>query len=254
MSIVVERLSFRFGRRRVLTEIEAAALPGRVTAVVGPNAAGKSTLLRCVIGALGPQSGQVLVDGQPVRRLSATERASRIAYVPQRAVVSAAFSARQVVELGRYALAPDRRRVDEALEWLDVHDVQADPFRTLSMGQQQRVSLARAAAQLQPRGALVLDEPVSALDIGHVHAVMRLLRRLADHGATVIVALHDLTLAVSLADDAWLLRSGRLVAAGLAERVLAPERLESVFGVRFEQVRDSAGGTALIAEAWTRFD
>ena len=236
MSVAVQQLSHWYRRLQALDGIHTTATPGRITAVIGPNAAGKSTLLRCVIGALRPGRGQVLVEGEPAHRLRTKRLAERIAYVPQRSTVSAAFTVREVVELGRFALPPSRRRVDQALADLDLQEVADRPYPALSVGQQQRVTLARAVAQLASDGHLVLDEPTSAMDLRHVRDSMNLLRRLADGGATVLLALHDLMLAASLADECWLLDRGRLAAAGPARDVLGLDRLHEVFGVGFEWI------------------
>lgn len=246
MKIRVEDLHFAYGKRRVLTAISARAEPGRITAVLGPNAAGKSTLLRCIIGALRPQRGLVRIDDLPVHRSSARQLATRLAYVSQRPALSAAFSVQEVVELGRYALPPDPARVDQALEQLALTDLTQRPFPELSVGQQQRVMLARALAQLPPAGCLVLDEPMSAMDLQHVQRGMAVLRELTTSGASVIMALHDLGLAATVANDIWLLRESRLTAAGTKEEVLSLPRLEEVFGVAFQWLTDAGGRRHLV--------
>ena len=237
MTLIVENLAHAYGRFVSLDGISVAAAPGRITAVLGPNAAGKSTLLRCVIGALKPCSGQVRINDLIAHRTNPRVLAQHIAYVPQRSLVSAAFAVRQVVELGRYALPPDRSATEKAIDRLDLGDVVDRPYPNLSVGQQQRVALARAVAQLGSRGHLILDEPIAAMDLRHVRDAMILLRELATGGATVLLAMHDLPLATSIADDVWLMDSGRLVAAGPTTSVLTKERLESVFGVRFTWIR-----------------
>ncbi len=252
MSVRIKDVSYQFGRVRALEGVTVDAAPGRITAVLGPNAAGKSTLLRCVIGALSPATGSVLIDGEPVHQLPTRQLASRIAYVPQRPQVSAAFTVREVVELGRYALAASRRRIDDALGELDLNEIADRPFPALSVGQQQRATLARAVAQLADDGHLVLDEPASAMDLRHVRRSTELLRRLADGGATVLVAMHDLTLAVSLADECWLLQHGRLVAAGPTKEVISVEQLRDVFGVGFEWLERPGGGRVLLPESARR--
>ncbi len=249
MSVRVKDVSHQYGRVRALQGVTADAAPGRITAVLGPNAAGKSTLLRCVIGGLSPAVGCVLIDGEPAHQLPTRQLASRIAYVPQRPQVSAAFTVREVVELGRYALAASRRRIDDALGELDLKEIADRPFPALSVGQQQRATLARAVAQLAVDGHLVLDEPASAMDLRHVRRSTELLRRLADGGATVLVAMHDLTLAVSLADECWLLDHGRLVAAGPTREIISVQQLREVFGVGFEWIERPGGGRILVPES-----
>lgn len=249
MALRIDHLSFAYGRHSALRDVTARAEPGRVIAVIGPNAAGKSTLLRCVIGALKPTGGRILLGDRPVHRMSARALAAQVAYVPQRSVVSAAFAVRQVVELGRYALAANPRQVSEAIERMDLTNVADRPYRTLSVGQQQRVTLARAFAQIGEGGYLVLDEPTSAMDLQHAAMTFRLLRESArDLDSTIIMAMHDLSMAAAVADDAWLLENGRLLAAGSACEVLAPDLLARVFGVGFMWVKDQSARARLLAD------
>ncbi len=247
MSISVENLYFAYGSRSVLTGITAKAAPGRLTAVLGRNAVGKSTLLRCITGALKPASGLVRIDGMPAHRIPPRNLAVRLAYVAQRPVVSAAFTVRQVIELGRYALPPAPGKVDEVLSQLALEGLSERSFPELSVGQQQRVMLARAVAQLSPDGCLILDEPMSAMDLRHVRDVLRLLRELAWSGATILIVLHDVGLAASVADDVWLLQNGGLAAAGAMADVLTLPQLQAVFDISFQWLTDPNGCRHLVA-------
>jgi len=245
MTLVIDDLSFAYGDVKALEHIAAEAAPGRLTAIIGPNASGKSTLLRCIIGSLKPSGGRVLLDGVPTRHLRPRFMARRMAYVAQRSAVSAAFTVTEVVELGRYALAPSRRLVEQAIARLDLSDVAHRPYAALSVGQQQRVMLARAVAQLDGAGYLLLDEPTSAMDLRHQCDTMTLIRELVGEGVTVLMVMHDLTTAAAEADVAWLLQSGRLAAAGPAGEVLTESRLREVFNVPFEWLSSSTGGRRL---------
>jgi len=251
MTLRIERLAFKFGRMRVLHDITVEARPGRITALIGPNAAGKSTLLRCAIGTAKPAAGEVMIDGQIAHRANARWLAGRVAYVPQRAVVSAGFTVRQVIELGRFVLPPAPVIIEQTLTELDLLALADRPFPQLSVGQQQRVTMARALAQLADDGHLILDEPTSAMDLKHVASTMSLLRKRADRGATVIMALHDLTLAAGVADDVWLLHDGKLVAAGPTCEVLTVERLATVFSVPFAWMTDPSGSPRLLPQSPT---
>jgi iron complex transport system ATP-binding protein len=250
VSLTVRNLSHRYPHSGwVLREISVRAAPAKITAVIGPNAAGKSTLLRCAIGALKPRRGAVQIHGSAVHRMRASRLAQAIAYVPQRSFVAADFTVRHIVELGRFALTPDHDKVEYALHRLELEDLAERRYHELSVGQQQRVTLARAVAQLAPDGHLIADEPTSAMDLRHVHDTMGLLRELAGEGATVLVAMHDLTVAASSADDVWLLDAGRLKAAGPAHDVMDVARLELVFNTMFERVRLQSGRHALVSIA-----
>ena len=247
MSISIHNLDFSYSRLPTLRNISAAAYPGKITALIGPNAAGKSTLLRCMIGALTPQSGEARLDGAPILSMSAKKIATRIAYVSQRSTVSAAFTVRQVVELGRYALPRDNSKIEEALDRLELRDIADRPYPQLSVGQQQRVTLARAVAQASRDGILILDEPTAAMDLSHVSACIRLLRELASAGAAIVVALHDLALASNIADDVWLLENGQIICQGPAPDVMTIEQLQRVFIVPFEWMQGSNARPQLMA-------
>lgn len=220
----------------VLADVSAAAARASVTAIIGPNASGKSTLLRSVLGAIRPLRGRVLIDGRDVSALAGRALAERIAWVPQRGMVATGLSAEEIVGLGRFALPPDRRAVRAALSAVGLDDRRGQPFRELSMGQQQRVLLARALAQHRPGGVLLLDEPTAALDLRWAPRVLSLLAALARDGATVLVALHDLAQVAAVADTVWLVADGRLMARGPCDQVLAPSILEQAFGVPFAMV------------------
>ncbi len=247
----------------VIRTVSAELIAGRVCALIGPNASGKSTLLKLMLGQLVPWSGSVHVMGKPVGSLAFRQRASLVSYVPQKGVMSFAFTVRQVVAMGRYALGDHRGMVDRALEVCDLAGLGDRIYSELSGGQQQRVLLARAVAQSAGAGrVMLLDEPASGMDLKHVHQTMRLLRRIArgedagggvvDGGTSsnsggggrgVLVVLHDVNLAARYADDVWLLDRGGLVASGVCAEVMRPERLASVYGVGFQPIAPPGDGT-----------
>lgn len=250
MTLRADALEFGYARERpVLRDVTAAFEPGALTAVVGPNASGKSTLLRLLLGVLRPWSGRAALDGTDVVSLTHRRRARSIAYIAQRAGVAFAFSVRQVVAMGRFAAGAgpdaDARAADAALERVDLADRADEPFGVLSAGQQQRAMLARALAQLDDPDAragrvLLADEPVSAMDPRHAIETMALLRDRARAGIAVAVVLHDLTLAARFADRAVVLGAdGRVAAAGPVAEALDPAVIGPVFAVRFDRL---AGG------------
>lgn len=231
----VSTLSVRFGNIDALRDVSVTIPAGRVTVVIGPNAAGKSTFLRTLIGALAPTAGNVKLGDEAVHAIAPRRLARRVAYVAQRPMVSAGFTAREVVELGRYAQAPDHRAVERAMSAMDVLDLAERITPNLSAGQQQRVAVARALAQLPSAGgALVLDEPTSAMDLRHAQRCIALMRKLAEEGHAVIASVHDLLLAGVVADDVLLFNGGRLIAHGTKDQVLTSDVLGGVFGVSFE--------------------
>lgn len=216
----------------VVSDVSARLMAGRLCCLIGPNAAGKTTLLRLMLGQLEPWRGDVRLGDEPVHAIGPRRRARQVSYVPQRAGMAFAFTVREVVQMGRFATGADAGAVDAALAACDLADVQRRPFVHLSGGQQQRVLIARAMAQSEGAGrVMLLDEPGSSLDLWHVHHVMALLRAQARRGLAVLVVLHDLNLAARYADDVWLMAGGRLQAAGTWARVLRPAVLEPVYGV-----------------------
>jgi iron complex transport system ATP-binding protein len=245
MSIMqLHDVSFAYhGTHRAVDAVTAEVQPGEVHALIGPNAAGKSTLLRLMLGHLTPSAGRLTLDDHSVHELPAAKRAAWISYVPQRAAGAFAFSAGQVIAMGRFALANDEGAVARAVKACDVGELLARPFDELSVGQQQRVLLARAMAQAAGQGrVMLLDEPTSAMDMAHVHRTMGLVRKAAAGGLAVVIVLHDVNLAARYADRVWLMHEGRLAAAGPWGEVMTVERLEPVYGLKLEVRMDAADG------------
>jgi iron complex transport system ATP-binding protein len=244
--MVVRDLCFAYEPGQPVIEgLTAELRAGRLCALIGPNAAGKSTLLRLLLGQLEPASGSVAHLGRPVAALKPAERAARISYVPQRAGVSFAYTVQQVVAMGRFALPDDPAAVARAMQRCDVTELGQRVYAQLSVGQQQRVILARAMAQASGGGTgvghghakvMLLDEPVSAMDLWHIHQTMRLLVELTRGGMALLVVLHDLNLAARYADEVWLIDGGALVAAGPWDQVLSPPVLEPVYRVRLSRM------------------
>lgn len=248
MGLSIEALSVRLGARTALDTVTAALKPGRVTALLGPNGAGKSSLLRAMLALIPPQSGRVTLDGADVTTLPPRARARRLGYLPQSAELAWNIPARAVVELGR---APrrspfaglghsDRAVVDRAMALTDTAAFADRLMGELSGGERARVLLARVLAG-EPDW-LLADEPLASLDPAHQLDMLDRLHGFAAGGRGVVVVVHDLSHAARVADDALLLKEGRLLAAGPAEDVLRPELLEQAYGVGFER-----HGPALIA-------
>ena len=229
--------------RSILDDVSVEAKPGRITGVLGPNAAGKTTLLRTLVGLIKPGSGSVVLDGRSISSMRAMERSRKIGFVPQRFRADVPFVVHEVVSMGarQRGGSESNAAVEEAIHACQLTEQVGRPFATLSVGQQQRVVIARALAQVASPGVLILDEPLAALDLKYAATILHLLRDRAAAGDTVIMSLHDLGLASSICDHAWLLDQGRLVAAGDPSEVLAEDRLEAVYGARFERLQRADG-------------
>ena len=210
-----------------------------MVALLGRNGCGKSTLIRCLGGALTPRGGAVSLLGEPLAGRSRGEVARTLAVVSQELSVPFAFSVREVVDLGRAPYArflqsptqEDRRAVADALAATDLVGLAGRAYQTLSGGEQQRVALAMALAQ-GPM-ALLLDEPTVHLDIAHQLALLAVLRRLCrEQGLAVLAAMHDINLACLYVDRIAVLGEGTLLAAGPPAAVVTPALVERAFGTR----------------------
>ena len=241
--VVVER-----GRRRIVDRVDLRVESGQWVAVVGPNGAGKSTLLHAVAGTVRPDAGRIELFGHDAAHMRVRERARIVALVPQTPIIPLGAVVIDYVLLGRTPHLPflgsesrsDVERAEQALDLLDVHGLAQRRVETLSGGERQRVLLARAL--LQDASVLLLDEPTTALDVGHQQDVLELVDRLRrERALTVVTALHDLTLAGFYADELVLLDQGRVVERGPATQVLTPELLERHFGARVEVLEGNDG-------------
>ncbi|GLQ06872.1 ABC transporter ATP-binding protein [Sneathiella chinensis] len=237
-------LTASLGRKQVLDAVSFAVDRPQLIGLIGPNGAGKSTLLKTLAGVLD-HGGDVQFRGQDHRAIPAPEKARSIAYMPQERVVHWDLACRDVVLLGRLpyrgwagrASTEDRQATDDAMGKMDVLEFANRPFNQLSGGEQARVLLARLLAQSP---ALVLaDEPTNGLDPAHQIGLMKTFRSLVDEGKTVILSLHDLTLAAAWCDRLLLLDHGRMTADGPPETVLQAETLRQVYGVETEWVTTS---------------
>jgi len=224
------------GGRVILEGVDLDAVPGAVTAIVGPNGSGKTTLLRALAG-LVPSSGDIRIGGVDLHSLSPPERARHLAYLPQASKLEAMLSVSEVVALGRYAARPrsfSRRRDDDeavarALGRVGVAELAEHPYPWLSGGQKRLVLLARALATGAPM--LLLDEPTASLDVKNALELFALLASLARDGYTLVVVLHDLDDVQRHTAHALLLDAGRARAAGSPRADVFVEAAEHTYGV-----------------------
>jgi iron complex transport system ATP-binding protein len=238
--------------RPVLRRVSAAFRPGQVTALLGPNGAGKSTLLACLAGLRQPDAGQVLLNGRPRAALSRRDLARRIGLLPQVADVHWDVDVATLVALGRYPhrarwgeTAADRAGVARAMAATDVTQFADRPVSALSGGERARVLLARVLAG-EPEW-LLADEPLANLDPAHQHDALQCLRGVARAGAGVVVVLHDLNHALTIADRIVLMADGAVVAQGDADDVLTPDRIRDTYGVRVERAVTPGGRAVIVA-------
>lgn len=236
--------------RPALRDAACSIVPGAITVLVGPNGAGKSTLLRVLSGVRRPDAGAVELDARDLGSLGARERARSIALVAQQPSVAFDFDARRVIAFGAEGAGRPARAVDRAVERFELAPIADAPFGALSVGQRQRVSLARAWAQLDPDtpGVLLADEPISAMDPAFAVRALEALRELADRGAGVALVLHDLSAAARVADRAVLLDArGRTIAEGDAGAVLTAEALSDLYATPILRADPPGLGPVLVA-------
>ena len=236
--LIIEQLSYQIKGKPLLAGVSAEVAPGELLAVLGPNGAGKSTLMRLISGEWPMQQGRIQWLGDDLMRLRGDEVARMRAVLTQKVHMSHAFPAREVVLMGRYPhfkrqpSAEDWAAVDACMDRTETWDFADRNYQTLSGGEQQRVQLARAMAQVAQAGGpflLLLDEPLNNLDIRHQYALMQEAQRFARQGHVVLLVMHDLNLAARFADRILLLKAGRLQAFGIPQQVLTDLHLTRTY-------------------------
>ncbi|WP_433495647.1 ABC transporter ATP-binding protein [Micromonospora sp. CA-248089] len=245
--------------RTVLDGLDLDLPADTFTVIVGPNACGKSTLLRTMARLLTPRRGAVLLDGAAIRDLPTRDVARRLGVLPQSPLVPEGITVADLVGRGRQPYqrwwrqwsAEDGRAVEEAMRLADVSALADRPVDTLSGGQRQRVWIAMTLAQ--DTDALLLDEPTTFLDLAHQVEVLDLLHRLrAERGRTVVAVLHDLNQAARYADHLIAMRDGAVVAAGKPREILTADLVRDVFGLDCVVVPCPVSGAPLVVPALTQ--
>ncbi|QUS37043.1 ABC transporter ATP-binding protein [Falsirhodobacter algicola] len=256
MTLCTRKLSFGYDGRPVLRDLDLEIPMGRVTAILGPNGCGKSTLLRALARLIRPSAGEVLLDGQDIRRMDTRALARRLAILPQGPVAPEGILVRDLVRRGRIPwrglLSPwrpeDARACEAALAAVGMTALADRPLDELSGGQRQRAWIALVLAQAPEM--LLLDEPTTFLDLVHQLEVLSLLRRRnREGGLTVVSVLHDMNLAARFSDHLVLLGPEGLVAAGPPEAVITPETLRQAFGLNAVVRPDPVAGTPMVIPA-----
>ena len=251
--IGVDDLRVSYGSAAALDGVSVRVATGEWVALIGPNGSGKTTMLRAIAGIV-PCTGDIFLDGQPVRRLSHRKLARLIAYVPQDPHLPPEMTGLDYVLLGRtphlgyFAVesGADRKICLDLLDRMRLGDMAGRRLATMSGGEAQRLVLARTLAQQAP--ILLLDEPTSALDLGRRVDALELIDELRrERSLTVLSAIHDLTLAGQFADRLVLLTGGRVAADGQPTAVLRDSLLSETFGAGVGVLRTADGELAVIS-------
>lgn len=248
-----------YGDRVVVDGLDLDIVDGTITAVIGPNGCGKSTVLRALGRLLRPKGGNVLLDGKQIHRMSTKEVARTLGLLPQSPVAPEGLNVGDLVARGRHPhqawyrqwSSGDEAVVADALDLTGIADLAERPVDELSGGQRQRVWLSMALAQ--GTDLLLLDEPTTYLDLSHQVDVLDLVGRLHDEsGRTVVMVLHDLNLAARYADRLVAMKDGAIVAEGAPGEVLTEELLADVFDLEARVIPDPVVGTPLVVPAGGR--
>ena len=224
--------------------VSAHLAPGKLTAIIGPNGCGKSTLMKCAVGLMKPSGGEILLNGQPLSVIPEKERARHLSYMPQ-SRIAPDISVRHLVIHGRYPhlkwgqslRREDREIVQAAIERVKLGALVNRPVSRLSGGERQRAYLAMMLAQ--QTAVMLLDEPTAYLDLSSQFALMELLRALCREGRSVILVLHELSLALEYTDSLLLMERGRLVAAGSPEEVYRSGKIQRIFSIDVRRTSDN---------------
>ena len=244
MSIALRHITLAYGRRILLRDVSASVPPGSLTALIGRNGTGKSTLLRAVAGLGAAASGGIELCGKPLAALTPLQRASTVSFVTTDKVRIANLACEDVVALGRAPYTnwigrmqeADRAVVERSLELVGMSGFARRSFSTLSGGEQQRVILARALAQQTP--CLILDEPTNHLDIKYQLELMDIVKSL---DRTVISAIHDLNIAAMYCDRLYAVKGGEIVGCGRPQEVLTEDFIRRVYEVEAKVFSDESG-------------
>lgn len=254
MTLHARGLSAILGGRTLFSGVELRAESGLVTGLVGKNGEGKTTLLKLLSGIARPDAGTVQLDGKDLFALPPRERARHVGALFAAPDTTFGFTVRELVAMGRYPHLgrafegeADRRATDSALAELELGDLADNPIHTLSAGERQRVGIARLLCQAP--SAYLFDEPTSNLDPAHVERFVAIARALAARGAAVVCVVHDLDLALRLADRLIVLHAGRVFGDGPPAEVLTTELVRAVWGVEVVRVDALTGRPALVVNA-----
>ncbi len=253
MSLAARDITIGYDKKTISEHLDLAVPESRFTAIIGPNACGKSTLLRALSRLLKPSAGEVLLDGRDIHARPAKEVARRLGLLPQSSIAPDGITVAELVARGRFPhqtrirlwSAADAAAVVAAMAATGVTDLSGELVDTLSGGQRQRVWVAMVLAQQTP--IVLLDEPTTFLDIAHQIELLELCVRLnREQGTTMVAVLHDLNQAARYADHLVVMKAGVIVAQGDPREVMTAELVEDVFALGCRIIEDPETGTPLV--------
>ncbi len=251
--LAAQSVQLGYGGAPVIDGLTLAIPDGRITALVGPNACGKSTLLRGLARLLAPSAGSVILDGRDIHRLPSRDVATSLGLLPQSPIAPEGLTVAELVGRGRYPhqrwfrqwSRDDEAAVERALELTSTVGIRDRPVDALSGGQRQRAWIAMALAQETP--LLLLDEPTTYLDLAHQVEVLDLLHRLnTEEGRTIVLVIHDLNLACRYADHMVAMSEGRIRVVGQPAQIVSAAMVRDIFGVDCRVLTDPETGSPIV--------
>ncbi|GIN59371.1 putative ABC transporter ATP-binding protein YclP [Lederbergia ruris] len=232
--IQVLNLTKMYGKKRVVEDVTVDIQPGQITSFIGPNGAGKSTLLSMVSRLLDADTGEVLVDKNNVKGMKSGDFSKKVSILKQSNYMNVRLTVRELVSFGRFPYSKgrltdiDQKKIDEAIDYMVLRDIQDQYLEELSGGQRQRAFIAMVIAQ--DTDYILLDEPLNNLDMKHSVQIMKILRRLVDDlGKTVVIVLHDINFASVYSDRIVALKNGRVVKDGPTHEIIQSESLKEIY-------------------------
>ncbi|MCT2535962.1 ABC transporter ATP-binding protein [Aquibacillus koreensis] len=232
--IEIKGLTKKFNKKNVVEDVSISIQNGTITSFIGPNGAGKSTLLSMVSRLLDADTGEVLLDKNNVKKWKSTEFAKRVSILRQANFINVRLTVRELVSFGRYPYSKGRlndedlKYVDQALEYMNLIDMQDQFLDELSGGQKQRAFIAMVIAQ--DTDYVLLDEPLNNLDMKHSVQIMKTLRRLVNElGKTVVIVLHDINFASVYSDNIVALKNGKLIKNGPTNEIINSDALREIY-------------------------
>ncbi|MCS4486478.1 ABC transporter ATP-binding protein [Staphylococcus americanisciuri] len=248
-----KNVTIGYGERVIVNNLDVAIPDGQITSIIGPNGCGKSTLLKALSRLLNTKHGEICLDGKNIQSQPTKEVAKKIAILPQSPDVADGLTAGELVSYGRFPhqkgfgrlSEQDKEEIDWAMRVTGTIDFKHRAVNDLSGGQRQRVWIAMALAQ--KTDIIFLDEPTTYLDISHQLEILELVQQLnSEHGATIIMVLHDINQAIRFSDHLIAMKNGKIIKQGTTHEVLNNEILEEVFNIDAELSTDPKTGKPML--------
>ncbi len=232
--IKIKNLTKKFGEKPVVKDVSVHIQKGKITSFIGPNGAGKSTLLSAVSRLIKHDIGEIFIEDKEIKKWKNNDLSKKIAILRQSNFLNVRLTVRELISFGRFPYSQGRlteedwQHVEEAIEFMDLHDLQDSFLDELSGGQRQRAFIAMVIAQ--DTEYILLDEPLNNLDMKHAVQIMKILRRLVDElGKTVIIVLHDINFASFYSDYIVALKDGKIIKQGPTDEIIDQVNLKEIY-------------------------